>query len=185
MDNKVKILTIVFVLLMGTVLFAGCLNSGTPATISYDPEKQPSVIPLKELTAQSPEAASGIFMTNQVINTTGGTGSPYIGQLVSLSGTTWIAADSTTAAGLRGKLGIVIKAPTTNVSKNGQVLLVGVVRNSTWSLTQGAIYYANTTPGMFSTVKSADAAVIQPVGWGYNTTVLYFNPAINASANGI
>ena len=185
MDNKMKVLAIVLILLMGIVMFAGCLSPEAPATVSYDPNKQPSVLPLKELTAQSAEAASGIFMDYQKINTTGGTGSPYVGQLVSLSGSTWIAANPATAGGMRGKLGIVIKAPTTNVSKTGQVLLSGVVRNSSWALTQGTIYYANTTPGKFDAVKPGGSDMIQSIGWGYNTSVLYFDPVINATANGI
>jgi hypothetical protein len=155
-----------------------------PAGITYDPNKQPSILPLKELTAQT-DQVSGIIIDHQKINTTAGTGSPYIGQVVMWDGSTWIKADATTA--MTGKIGIVAKAPTTNVSADGQILMQGVVRNSSWTLTKGTIYYANATvPGSFSKVKPADGTtMIQPIGWGYNTTVLYFDPVVNVTANGM
>ena len=155
-----------------------------PAGISYDPNKQPSILPMKELTAQT-DPVSGVIIDFQKINTTAGTGSPYIGQVVMWDGSTWIKADATSA--MTGKIGIVVKAPTTNISANGQVLMQGVVRNSSWALTKGTIYYANATvPGSFSSVKPADGTtMIQPIGWGYNTTVLYFDPVINVTANGM
>ena len=157
----------------------------TPAGITYDPIKQPMVLPMKELTS-STDPVSGIILDHQKINTSGTspTNSAYIGQVSTLDGSTWIAAQASSSSNMNGKLGIVVKVPTTNISTDGQVLMQGVVRNSSWALTKGSIYYVNaTTPGTFSLVKSADKAVIQPVGWGYNTTVLYFNPVINASAN--
>ena len=154
-----------------------------PAGISYDPNKQPSILPMKDLNANT-DPVSGIIIDFQKINTTAGTGSPYIGQLVQMSGSTWIIANPNSA--MTGKIGIVAKAPTTNISADGQVLMQGVVRNSSWTLTKGTIYYANaTTPGKFDSVKPADATMIQPVGWAYNTTVLYFNPVINVTANGM
>lgn len=148
--------------------------------ITYDPTRQPSLLPLKELTS-STDPVSGIIIDYQVINTTGATGSPYIGELVMLSGSTWIEADPSSA--MTGKFGIVVKAPTSNTSATGQVLLRGVVRNSSWTLTKGTIYYANSTPGKFDSVKPNGATVIQPIGYGYNTTVLLFDPVVNASAN--
>lgn len=153
------------------------------AGITYDPSKQPSLLPLRDLTS-STDSVSGIIVDFQKVNTSGATGSPYIGQLVMLSGDTWINADASTT--MTGKLGIVVKAPTTNTSATGQILLQGVVRNSSWTLTKGTTYYANaTTPGTFGSVKPNGAAVIQPIGYGINTTVLLFDPVVNVTANGM
>ena len=156
------------------------LGSGdTPlAGVTYDPTRQPSLLPLKELSS-STDPVTGIIMDYQVINTTGATGSPYIGQIVMLSGNTWIKADPSSS--MTGKFGVVVKAPTTNVSATGQVLIHGLVRNSSWSLTKGTEYYVSDTPGVLSSAKSNIS--VQPIGYAYNTTVLYFNPVVNITAN--
>jgi hypothetical protein len=164
------------------------LSAGAPqpAGITYDVNRQPSVFPLKDLTASSPEAATGIILDYQKINTSQPGGNTYIGEVVYLEGSTWIRASSGATSTLAGKLGMVVKAPTSNTSATGQVLLQGLVYNGSWSLTRGTVYYANsTTPGTFNTVKPQGSDKIQSLGWAYNTTVFYFNPPINASANGI
>ena len=151
---------------------------------NFDPAMQASVLQMKEPISALPY--SGLILTNQKINTTGGTGTPYVGQIVFLSGATWIKADPASAATLAGKLGMVAKKPTTNISSDGHILITGLVYNSSWSLTKGTVYYANTTtPGTFNVVKPTDSTVVQPLGYAFNTSVFFFNPAVNATANGI
>jgi hypothetical protein len=166
-------------------IFMAASVQQAPAGITYDPTRQPMLLPMRELTS-STDPVSGIILDYQKINTSGSApaASAYIGQVATLDGSTWIAAQASSSSNMNGKLGIVVKVPSTNVSADGQILMQGVVRNSSWALTKGTTYYVNaTTPGTFNSVKSADTAEIQPIGWGYNTTVLYFNPVINASAN--
>jgi hypothetical protein len=150
------------------------------AGVYYDPGKQPSVLPLRDLSATSPEAVSGIIIDYQVVNTDS---TPYIGQLVFLNGSVWNAADQSASATMGGKLGIVAKVPATNATADGQILLSGLVRNASWTFTKGTEYYASTV-GTFTSSKPSSGS-IQPIGWAYNTTVLYFDPPINATANGI
>ena len=153
----------------------------TPAGITYDPTKQPTILPLKEPVAGG-EVASGIFIDNQQINATVTTNNPTIGQVVTLSGSTWVVLNPASSPG--SKVGMVVKVPTSNSSKNGQVLLEGLVYKSGWSMTKGTVYYAdNVIPGAVTTSKNATYLI--PVGYAHNTSVLFFNPVINATANGM
>ena len=152
------------------------------AGISYDPKVQPSVLPLKEPLAGAAEAGSGIFIDNQQINATNTLLTPTIGQVVTLSGSTWVVLNPSASPG--SKVGMVIKAPTTNTSKNGQVMIEGLVYKSGWSMTKGVEYYADDiTPGAISVNKNGTFLV--PVGYAYNTSVIFFKPMINATAMGL
>lgn len=181
-DLAIGIAVLAFVLAIFAIVIMP-QPSQLPAGITYDPVKQPSVLPLREPTSASAEIASGILIDGQQINATVTTSSPTVGQVVTLSGSTWVVITPGSASP-GSKVGMVVKAPTSNSSRNGQVLLEGLVYKSGWSMTKGNVYYADdVTPGAITVNKNATYLI--PVGYAYNTSVLLFNPVINATANGM
>lgn len=153
---------------------------------AFDPNMQPSILQMKEPMSNSNSPFVGVVFTNQRVNVSGLTTS-YVGQLVYRNDTYWLRADPSVPAYMEGRLGMVVKKPTSNSTYDAQILIRGLVYNSSWTLTKGIPYYANsTTPGSFSSVRpNSNDLAAQVIGYGYNTTVLYFDPVYNMTANAL
>lgn len=168
---------VIAVILAAIVIFAP--QTDAPQEVQYDPSRQPSLLPLKEPSAFTVDAASGIFFDKQKINTSG---TEYVGQVVTLSGSTWVLPNPTETN--NGKIGVIAKVPATNISEDGQVLVKGLVYRSGWSLTRGTDYFADdVTRGGISANKNNSYPI--HVGYAYNTSVLYVNPVINLTSAAI
>jgi hypothetical protein len=72
---------------------------------------------------------------------------------------------------------VAICAASISADASGEFLLIGFVRDDSWSFSPGDIIHPSETPGVItSTQPSTSGSVVQRIGYAVSSTVLWFNP---------
>ena len=80
-------------------------------------------------------------------------------------------ANATTSATMP-VLGIAVETG----SGSTNVLLNGFISKTGWTWTKGAVYADTTNGVMTQTAPSTSANIVQPIGFAFTATKIYFNP---------